>query len=92
MINTHFSIFFTDLLESDEKVENPNLTELRSVLKKYLVSKDPLSRGIVFAKQREMVRALVAWINQDENRSGIKAAMFTGANAATDSGGKIKQP
>lgn len=71
-------------LASNELNENPKLEQLQRTLVNQFQDKN--SRGIIFAKTREITRCLYNWVsaNPELKRAKIRAANLVGAgNGAT---------
>lgn len=66
-------------LASNSSNENPKLEQLQRTLVDQFQNKD--SRGIIFAKTREITRCLYDWVctNPELQRAKIRAANLVGA-------------
>lgn len=67
-------------LSGNALYENPKMAKLQSTLLEQFGAKDK-SRGILFCKTRKSTNCLNDWVlnNRALQRSGIKAAVLTGA-------------
>ncbi|XP_062594925.1 antiviral innate immune response receptor RIG-I-like [Saccostrea cucullata] len=73
----------------DPNHNNPKLLELRKlILKAFHVDAD--SRGIIFVRTRDLVKAIYRWMEETDDLRSLKPVMFTGAQAKSSAGGMTK--
>ncbi|XP_061175389.1 antiviral innate immune response receptor RIG-I-like [Saccostrea echinata] len=73
----------------DPDHNNPKLQELRKlILKAFRVDAD--SRGIIFVRTRDLVKAIYRWMEETDDLRSLKPVMFTGAQAKSSAGGMTK--
>jgi ERCC4-related helicase len=69
----------------DPDHNNPKLLELRKLILKAF-NADADSRGIIFVRTRDLVKAIYSWMEETDLRT-LKPVMFTGAQAKSSAGG-----
>jgi ERCC4-related helicase len=72
----------------DPNHENPKLLELRKLVLNAFKT-DPDSRGIIFVRTRDLVKAIHRWMEETDELRQFKPVMFTGAQAKCNAGGTL---
>lgn len=71
---------------TDPAHNNPKLLELRRLILQAF-RKDADSRGIIFVRTRDLVKAMYRWMEETDDLRTLKPVMFTGAQAKSSAGG-----
>lgn len=82
--STHFLFF-----HFDRPPNNPKLMELRRLILQAF-GNDADSRGIIFVRTRDLVKAIHRWMMETDDLRHLKPVMFTGAQAKSSAGGMTK--
>ncbi|XP_052790518.1 ATP-dependent RNA helicase DHX58-like [Mya arenaria] len=69
--------------------ENPKLLKLEEILIRVLCN-DQNARGIIFVRTRELVQAMVRWVNESDSLNVLNASGFVGQSASASVGGMTK--
>lgn len=70
----------------DPDHNNPKLMELRRLILQAF-GNDADSRGIIFVRTRDLVKAIHRWMMETDDLRHLKPVMFTGAQAKSSAGG-----
>lgn len=70
----------------DPDHNNPKLMELRKLILQAF-GNDADSRGIIFVRTRDLVKAIHRWMMETDDLRHLKPVMFTGAQAKSSAGG-----
>lgn len=73
----------------DPDHNNPKLMELRKLILQAF-GNDADSRGIIFVRTRDLVKAIYRWMMETDDLRHLKPVMFTGAQAKSSAGGMTK--
>lgn len=73
----------------DPDHNNPKLMELRKLILQAF-GNDADSRGIIFVRTRDLVKAIHRWMMETDDLRHLKPVMFTGAQAKSSAGGMTK--